>query len=70
MRPTLPLRFAPAAGPGWFRYRLSLLMLCRQRLDGFRAQRGEEVTGWLVETPAASATAAATALRSAAGMWG
>ncbi|MEB3321822.1 MAG: hypothetical protein VKI81_03265, partial [Synechococcaceae cyanobacterium] len=33
-----------------------LLQLCRQRLDGFRAQRGEEVTCWLVEKPAASAT--------------
>jgi hypothetical protein len=34
-----------------------LLQLCRQRLDGFRAQRGEEVTCWLVEKPAASAPA-------------
>jgi hypothetical protein len=43
-----------------------LLQLCRQRLDGLRAQRGEEVTCLLVEKPAASATAAATAPRSAA----
>ncbi|MFN9932162.1 MAG: hypothetical protein ACK55R_04260 [Cyanobacteriota bacterium] len=43
-----------------------LLQLYRQRLDGFRAQRGVEVTCWLVEQPAASATAAATARRSAA----
>ena len=43
-----------------------LLELCRQRLDAFRAQRGEEVACLLVEKPAASATAAATAPRSAA----
>jgi len=43
-----------------------LLELCRQRLDAFREQRGEEVACWLIEKPAASATAAATARRSAA----
>ena len=43
-----------------------LLELCRQRLDAFREQRGEEVACLLIEKPAASATAAATAPRSAA----
>jgi len=43
-----------------------LLDLCRQRLDAFRQQRGEEVACLLIEKPAASATAAATAPRSAA----
>jgi hypothetical protein len=43
-----------------------LLQLCRQRLDAFREQRGEEVTCLLIQKPAASATAAATARRSAA----
>ena len=43
-----------------------LLELCRQRLDAFREQRGEEVACLLIEKPAASATAAATARRSAA----
>lgn len=43
-----------------------LLQLCRQRLDGFRAQQGEDVASLLVEKPAASATAAATARRAAA----
>jgi hypothetical protein len=42
-----------------------LLDLCRQRLDAFREQRGEEVACLLIEKPAASATAAATARRSA-----
>ena len=44
--------------------REELLQLCRQRLDAFREQRGEEV-GCLL-TPAASGTGAATARRSAA----
>jgi hypothetical protein len=44
----------------------ALLELCRQRLDAFREQRGEEVACLFVEKPAASATAAATAARSAA----
>ena len=43
-----------------------LLELCRQRLDAFRQQRGEEVACLLIEKPAASASAAATARRSAA----
>ena len=43
-----------------------LLQLCRQRLDAFREQRGEEVACLLIKKPAASATAAATAPRSAA----
>ena len=43
-----------------------LLQLCRQRLDAFRMQRGEEVTCLLIQKPADSATAAATARRSAA----
>ena len=43
-----------------------LLELCRQRLDAFREQRGEEVACLLIEKPAASATAATTAPRSAA----
>jgi hypothetical protein len=44
----------------------ALLELCRQRLDAFREQRGEEVACLFVEKPAASATAAAHAPRSAA----
>jgi hypothetical protein len=44
----------------------ALQQLCRQRLDGFREQRGEEVACLFDEKPAASATAAATAARSAA----
>jgi hypothetical protein len=43
-----------------------LQQLCRQRLDAFREQRGEEVACLFVGKPAASATAAATAARSAA----
>ncbi|WP_411874396.1 hypothetical protein [Vulcanococcus limneticus] len=43
-----------------------LLQLCRQRLDAFRMQRGEEVTCLLIQKPADSATAAATARGSAA----
>jgi hypothetical protein len=43
-----------------------LLELCRQRLDAFRMQRGEEVGCLLTQKPAASGTAAATAHRSAA----
>jgi len=43
-----------------------LLQLCRKRLDAFRDQRGEAVACLLIEKPAASATAAATAPRSAA----
>ena len=46
--------------------REELLQLCRQRLDAFRMQRGEEVTCLLIQKPADSATAAATARRSAA----
>ncbi len=46
--------------------REELLQLCRQRLDAFRMQRGEEVTCLLIQKPADSATAAATAPRSAA----
>jgi hypothetical protein len=42
-----------------------LLELCRQRLDAFREQRGEEVGCLLTQKPAASGTAAATAPRSA-----
>jgi hypothetical protein len=34
-----------------------LQQLCRQRLDAFREQRGEEVACLFVEKPAASATA-------------
>jgi hypothetical protein len=36
-----------------------LLQLCRQRLDAFREQRGEEVICLLIQKPGASATAAA-----------
>ena len=43
-----------------------LLELCRQRLDDFQMQRGEEVGCLLTQKPAASGTAAATAPRSAA----
>ena len=43
-----------------------LLQLCRQRLDAFREQRGEEVGCLLTQKPAASGTGAATASRSAA----
>jgi len=43
-----------------------LLELCRQRLDAFREQRGEEVGCLLTQKPAASPTGAATARRSAA----
>ena len=43
-----------------------LLELCRQRLDAFREQRGEEVGCLLTQKPAASGTGAATATRSAA----
>jgi ATP adenylyltransferase len=43
-----------------------LQQLCRQRLDAFREQRGEEVTCLLIQKPEASATAAATTPRSAA----
>ena len=38
-----------------------LLQLCRQRLDAFRMQRGEEVGCLLTQKPAASGTGAATA---------
>jgi hypothetical protein len=44
----------------------ALLQLFRQRLDGFREQRGEEVACLFVEKPAASAIATATVARSAA----
>ena len=44
-----------------------LLQRCRQNLDAFRMQRGEEVGCLLTQKPAASGTAAATARRSAAG---
>jgi hypothetical protein len=44
----------------------ALLQLFRQRLDGFREQRGEEVACLFVEKPAASAIAIATVARSAA----
>ena len=43
-----------------------LLQLCRQRLDAFREQRGEEVGCLLTQKPAASGTGATTAPRSAA----
>jgi len=43
-----------------------LLELCRQRLDAFREQRGEEVGCLLTQKPAASGTGAATSPRSAA----
>ncbi len=46
--------------------REELLQLCRQRLDAFRMQRGEEVGCLLTQKPAASGTGAATASRSAA----
>jgi hypothetical protein len=46
--------------------REELLLLCRQRLDAFRMQRGEEVGCLLTQKPAASGTGAATAPRSAA----
>jgi hypothetical protein len=46
--------------------REELLQLCRQRLDAFRMQRGEEVGCLLTQKPAASGTGAATAHRSAA----
>jgi hypothetical protein len=42
------------------------LQLCRQRLDAFRMQHGEEVGCLLTQKPAASGTAASTAARSAA----
>jgi hypothetical protein len=45
--------------------REELLQLCRQRLDAFRMQRGEEVGCLLTQKPAASGTGAATAPRSA-----
>jgi len=41
--------------------REELLQLCRQRLDAFRMQRGEEVGCLLTQKPAASGTGAATA---------
>jgi hypothetical protein len=44
----------------------ALLQLFRQRLDGFREQRGEEVACLFVEKPAASDIATATVARSAA----
>jgi ATP adenylyltransferase len=46
--------------------REELLQLCRQRLDAFRMQRGEEVGCLLTQKPAATGTGAATATRSAA----
>jgi hypothetical protein len=46
--------------------REALLQLCRQRLDTFREQRGEEVGCLLTQKPAASGTGAATSRRSAA----
>jgi hypothetical protein len=46
--------------------REEFLQLCRQRLDAFRMQRGEEVGCLLTQKPAASGTGAATAPRSAA----
>jgi hypothetical protein len=46
--------------------REELPQLCRQRLDTFRMQRGEEVGCLLTQKPAASGTGAATAPRSAA----
>ena len=42
-----------------------LLELCRQRLDAFREQRGQEVGFLLTQKPAASPAGAATAPRSA-----
>jgi len=45
--------------------REELLQLCRQRLDAFRMQRGEEVGCLLTQKPAAWGTGAATAPRSA-----
>ena len=45
--------------------REELLQLCRQRLDAFREQRGEEVGCLLTQKPAAWGTGAATAPRSA-----
>jgi hypothetical protein len=46
--------------------RVELLQLCRQLLDAFRMQGGEEVGCLLTQKPAASGTGAATAPRSAA----
>ena len=46
--------------------REELLQLCRQRLDAFREQRGEEVGCLLTQKPAASGTGSPTAPRSAA----
>ena len=46
--------------------REELLQLCRQRLDAFREQRGEEVGCLLTQKPAASGTGAATAPRRSA----
>ena len=43
-----------------------LLQLCRQHLDAYREQRGEEVGCLLTQKPAPSTTGAATAPRSAA----
>jgi hypothetical protein len=40
------------------------LQLCRQRLDAFREQRGEEVGCLLTQKPAASGRGAASARRS------
>ena len=48
-----------SASSGWWE-------LCRQRLDAFREQRGEDVGCLLTQKPAASPTGAATAPRSAA----
>ena len=45
--------------------REELLQLCRQRLDAFRMQRGEEVGCLLTQKPAAWGTGAATPRRSA-----
>jgi hypothetical protein len=42
-----------------------LLELCRQRLDAFRMQRGEDVGFLLTQKPAAAGTGVATAPRSA-----
>ena len=44
----------------------ALLQLCRQRLDGFREHRGEEVACLSLEKPPASAIAPASAAQSAA----
>jgi hypothetical protein len=44
--------------------RKELLQLCRQRLDAFRMQRGEEVCCLLTQKPSASGTGVATAPRS------